>query len=64
MLVPFDEESEKRTYTLLMPGITVFIITEMYLIMNLNSIQKVTIVLGKNVSSKESFQFTLGNLII
>ena len=39
MLVPFDEENDKRTYTLLIFGITVFITTEMYLITNLNSIK-------------------------
>ena len=40
MLVPFDEESEKEHTLLLMPGITVFITTEMYLTTNLNSIRK------------------------
>ena len=60
MIVPFDEESDKRTYTF-----TNCWNNTVYYHGNVPNnefklYKKVTIVLGKSVSSKESFQFTLG----
>ena len=60
MLVPFDEESDKRTYTF-----TNCWNNSVYYHGNVPNnefklYKKVTIVLGKSVSSKESFLFTLG----
>ena len=60
MLVPFDEENDKRTYTF-----TNIWNNSVYYHGNVPNnefklYKKVTIVLGKSVSSKESFLFTLG----